>query len=78
MSPLCSFIAAIKYCMIFSYDHKIIHVGRDMRRFLLQPTAQSVGNSEVSLGHLMVDLIELGKRRETAQISGLLSACLLL
>lgn len=53
--------------MIFSYDHRIIHVGRDIWRFSLQPAAHSMGSSKVRLGHLRVDLVELGKRMETAQ-----------
>lgn len=55
--------------MIFSYDHRIIHVGRDIRRFLLQPSAQSVASSEVRPVRLRVGLVELGKpqRMETAQ-----------
>lgn len=53
--------------MIFSYDHRIIDVGRDIWKFLLQPAAQTVGSSEVRLCRLRVDLVELGKRMETAQ-----------
>lgn len=55
--------------MIFSYDHRIIHVGRDIRRFLLQPSAQSVASSEIRPVRLRVGLVELGKpqRMETAQ-----------